>query len=193
MFGQRILSLTVCFFGAIATIMGLYFLSDVEKNNPNGFIRRLPSHLLVPVSHRDIKYNSYYIAGLTNKDVYLGSYKTPYRLKRITYDLLDTETYKLNWPNNIRVSKSALLTIDSISIFLKDGNQGRLLKSRIPFEEVAEYQTPPFTAAIIPSANSIIMRCVTKARKNVIVKQELERKTYQQNEKLLQSQVEGIF
>jgi hypothetical protein len=189
----RILSLIACFSGAITSIAALFMLSAVNKHSKNGFIRLLPPHFAEPVIHTDIRYNSFYIAGLTSKDIYLGNYTNPYRLLRIGNNLKDTQTFVTDW-SGCKIHKGALVSVDSSYVYLKDGNGSVILQANFnDLNKISIVNTPPFTASLNFGANSFVLRCVTKEKNNVLVRQKFRDKQLEKNANLLQKQGDGIF
>jgi len=194
MIRNRIFLIVTCFFTGIAAVYVLYCFSMNRKHDKNGFIRLLPPHFGVPMGHIDIRYNSFYIGGLTGNGIYLGSYNTPYRIFHIGYNLKDTQSYKINWLKDARINRSALISVEGTSVYLKDGIDRRLSRTDLnsPDQE-AITKTPPFTASAILDSGTFVMRCITKDKNNLLVKQKTIDKRLTQGNDLLQKQGNGIF
>jgi hypothetical protein len=194
MIKRRVYYLIICLATGIVSVMGLYFLSAEVKHRPNGFIRLLPPHFAEPVDHFDLKYNSFYTAGVTKNEIYLANYTTPYRLLRIGYNLKDTFTYVINWSKDIQIRKGALIAVDSNTVYLKDGISSVVYRADLTdLNQVSNFKTPPFTASINASLGIFIYRSISAGETNVLIEQNFGEKRFVQNPNLLQKQGEGLF
>lgn len=96
---SRILSLIVVGFLGILTVVILFFMSEKEMHRNNAFIRRYPHH---PLNIRDtinIKYDSYYFAGIENDTIYLGNTTAPLFVLKVSLTNKDTSHVLLNVPD----------------------------------------------------------------------------------------------
>jgi hypothetical protein len=192
--GKRIKYLAACFTTSIVLLGFLYFFSSAIRSLPNGFTRLLPPHLLTPGPVKDTKYNSYYIAGLTKDSIYLANFTDPYIILSLDYDLKKSADRQIEWSNTIRISKGATISIDSPDIYLKDGLDQMLFKSRLEnLNDITICKTPPYNAAVNINNQCWVYRCINTQKDNILVRQSLDQKTIETNSDLLQKQGDGIF
>jgi hypothetical protein len=191
---KRVTYLAVCLTVSVASVASLYFISPYLRNRPNGFIRLLPSHILEPGTILDLKYNSYYIAGLTKDTIYLANHTTPYHLVEIDYSLQKSVDRQITWSRDIKISEAAIITVDSPDVYLNDGFGATLFRTKLDnINQISVFQTPPFTGSANITDHSIVCRCINSRKENVLVKQSLGLKTLKINEGLIQKQGDGIF
>lgn len=118
-------------FGMLAMI-GLAVSSKALVRRPGSFLRVLPPHPAVQRGTMDIKYNSYYIAGVSKSRVYLGNYKAPLHILVINKALTDSQQYRIIIPDVERVRYWSLrVRVDSPYFFLADGTVPRIYKGLI--------------------------------------------------------------
>src|SRR3569833_364310 len=124
---KRLFYLLVAAMLQLGAIAALYELSRLEKSRPNGFIRLEPPHVLLPGNTKDLKVNSFYIAGLTADSIYLANRNTPYQLLITGYDMKGNESHRLPWPKGLKIAKGAMISLDSATVYLNDGVGGQQL------------------------------------------------------------------
>lgn len=141
---RRVLA-TLFFCGSFSVIfvIGLSVLSGALVRKPGNFLRILPPHPAIQRNDMDVKYDSYYIAGVANGSVYLGNYLAPLHLLVVNESLTDSQHVKISIPN---VDKekfwSVKVKVDSPFFFLADGARPIVYKglvsswqgSRVPFD-----------------------------------------------------------
>jgi hypothetical protein len=94
---RKIILLIVCSFViSIGVVTILFAMSGVMKEQPNSFLREFPPHPALEGDTCNIKYDSYYIAGLTEHNIYLGNYTSPLHMLVVNMALTDTQAVKLN-------------------------------------------------------------------------------------------------
>jgi len=148
----------------------------------------------MPRDPKNILLNSYYIAGLTKDSIYLGNFTTPYKLLAIDYQFQNSFTSTINWSKNLKVSKGATITVDSLFVYLRDGMEAisykTLLKNK---NEIFIEKTLPFTAFANVGKQTAIYRSINLRKENVLIVQHGELKGVKSNPNLLQKQGDGIF
>ncbi len=63
--------------------------------------------------YTDIKYNSYYVAGLVDSCIYLGNVVAPLHVLKVNIITLDTQYVRLQIPTKAILGSSAIIRIDS--------------------------------------------------------------------------------
>lgn len=112
----------VCLFGSLSVIVGLYYLApQKEILHENGFHRKLVNGLLSNEQFIDLDYNSFYIAGLSEVNVFLGNYRVPTFYLKTNYSLTDTIRVPLNIPKEKNIAWNVLnIVINSPDLYISD-------------------------------------------------------------------------
>jgi hypothetical protein len=181
--------------GSTVIIM-LYFISDKVNHRPNGFIRLFPPHLSTPRDILDIKFDSYYFAGATNKSIYLGNSTSPTTILRVNYLLSDTEHINLYLPK-IKISQSATeVYVDSPFVFMQNGVFPVILQGVLssPILRPLEFEKSFFTmTSRISNASFVIRTYDEKKKQNILAKETLDPPRIRYAADILEKQVDGIF
>jgi hypothetical protein len=115
----RITFTTICSF---LIVFAAYIYSNYRLHHKYGFTRLYPPHAISFEGSRNLIYNSYYIAGIAGKKVYLGNYTSPDYLLSIDHFLRNIDTLHLRFKGQPHIAwKLAKLTIDSPAVFLWEG------------------------------------------------------------------------
>jgi len=182
----------VCLFATAA----LYFFADKINHRRNGFIRLFPPHPILPDGNFDIKYDSYYIAGFSGSNIYLGNFVAPLRVLSADMGLSDTAKLKINVDHlNILKLRRPLLSIDSPNFYLTDGIRPAILRGKIGEWKASRYMYDStfFTDAIPLNSNSFIVRSVSRDKQNLIGKVSRVKPHVKFETEILKKQVDGLF
>src|SRR6266508_206390 len=117
MIRNKIKILTGCFLFSVLSILILAVLGNDQR--PNGFNRRLVMDAIDRMNDLDIKYNSFYFAGITSKQIYLGNFTSPLHLLKLNHSLSDTHHINIVNPNTTEY-RLTHITVDSPNIFVAD-------------------------------------------------------------------------
>jgi uncharacterized membrane protein YphA (DoxX/SURF4 family) len=118
---KKLLLLTTLAIIGISIVAMLFAFSEKKMHRNNAFVRRYPHHPIVPKDTLDLRYNSYYIAGENDKQLYLGNYTAPKQVLQVSSNLKDTSYCYIQLPkSNIDYKYPRLRIIDS-TFFLFDG------------------------------------------------------------------------
>ena len=121
-----------CFTCSIASVAFLIVLSGQMKDNHNSFLRMFPSHPVIENQVFDIKSNSYYLAGGTDYQTYLGNYLSPLHVLSLHHVQGDTQRIKLK-VDGIFDQKfwSVRVQVDSPYFYIFDGAVPRIYKGTV--------------------------------------------------------------
>lgn len=182
---------------SVSLVAALYVFSDKINRLKNGFVRFFPPHAVLNMKTLDIKYNSYYVAGLTQGHIYLGNYMQPTWLKIIDYNLTDSQTVFLNPPENEPIAWKILrVAVDSPNVFMMEGlspkivqfKLGQLTPVMVPIGKVN------FDLALPYSGASLAVRTYDKTSKsNVLGKVSATTGVIDLKKNVLQNQQDGLF
>ncbi|HEX9981248.1 MAG TPA: MauE/DoxX family redox-associated membrane protein [Flavobacterium sp.] len=106
---------------ATVVVAGLYFLSEHEIHRNNGFIRRYPHHPVTTLRGIRINFNSYYIAGFADQNIYLGNVTAPLHLLRTDSSLRKPTAMNIRLPSSSYTFSSVQVRIQEPYFFVYDG------------------------------------------------------------------------
>lgn len=89
----RILSLTILGIGVVTV---LFLSSEKQIKRNNAFIRRYMPHSIEEIGQYDLEYNSYYIAGVDDKTIYLGNYTAPLSMTTLDTSLKKVKEFQVS-------------------------------------------------------------------------------------------------
>jgi len=190
---KRIIYLTACLIGSILLMAMMYSFSLYTSNNPNGFVRRLPSHKIIGLVGKDIKYNSWYFAGDQKDSVFLGNLSNPYKLLRVDSGLKDSSMISLKGFENVQLYKGVSTILDEGKYYLIDGMKPVIMTgSYFDLNLNRQIRVPYFTAAKPLTQGSFVLRYVNTKNENVLAKLIVGSDSLKSTH-LLEKQVDGIF
>ncbi|MEP7257957.1 MAG: hypothetical protein ABI687_06210, partial [Flavitalea sp.] len=193
---KTIIRLTAITILIVAIVSMLHFYTTNKNHRKNSFIRLLPSHMLTKMQAIDIKYNSYYIAGLTNDHIYLGNYTSPENILISNYELTDTQQiiYKLSNKNKL-VSKDIKIEIDSPTIYITDNIHSDIFFGDLDSKKIFSFKAKSnnIESAFV-SPTSIIFRTYdTIHSQSIIGRQNLYSSEVKMHIDILEKQIDGLF
>jgi hypothetical protein len=191
------LLIVFCVFFCTATVFALFVLSHNLNSVYNSFVRNFPPGTITNEKIFDIKYNSYYISGATNSDIYLGNLTAPLHLLTINKNLTDTQYVKLTVENLEKdYLKSSTLRIDSPNFYIIDGTLPGIFKGELGSWKARKfmYDSVFFTESIPMGAKSIAIRALdARSREYELGKLQADTPHVKLMTNLLEKQVDGIF
>ena len=130
---KPIVILLSCLIFSTLLVAVLYALSDKAIPERNSFVRNYQPDMVTKSNELDVGYNSYYVAGLVNDNIYLGNAKVPLHLLVTNIQLTDTQHVRLDIRDleNIQVTKVMSLKVDSPYFYLADGLMPGLFRGKI--------------------------------------------------------------
>jgi uncharacterized membrane protein YphA (DoxX/SURF4 family) len=125
---------TLAIFG-VGTVTLLFAFSEKKMHRNNAFIRRYPHQVAYKTNKKDLKYNSYYFAGMTEDSLYLGNITAPNHflaINKVTQDTLHRRLHFVDTNFFIRdlktiITDSIFYTYDGTVPILFKGNTKKLL------------------------------------------------------------------
>ena len=186
----------LAFAGLIVSI--LFILSKKPSNQRNNFKRLLRhSTLLDEGKVLDIGYNSYYIAGLSENQVYLGNHSAPNHLLITSYAVSDTQHVALDIPTDHKLAwKTIKVAIDSPSIFILEGVTPVVYHATMPLLQYTHsiLSNRAFSNAVPITSTSIITRTIDpELKQNVLKKEWMDSRFRKDVTHVLDKQVDGVF
>jgi hypothetical protein len=180
-------------------IIILYSYSKRISTAKNSFIRFFPPHILTNFNYVDIRYNSYYIAGVSSQQIYLGNYMAASNLVMFDQNLKDSQLILLNVPERKEIAwPVARVMVDSPDIYLGEGRSPVILYTKLPSIEMKSILKPDSIhfdnvwLAISPTA-IILRRYSPETKQNVLSKKTSGFPLLTKESGTLEKQLDGKF
>jgi len=195
---RTIILLTTCFVIGASSVVALYAINKKIVHKPNNFLRTYYNKILRKrTENLDLKYNSYYLAGIADNNIYLGNVSNPLHLIKANYTLTDTQHVRLNVSiENLKSTQSIWIKIGSPYFYIVDGNMPWVLRGKLN-EWIADrfIVDSTYFSQIVPiNGHSFGIR--TQLRENgeyILGKIQLKAPHQQLKAGLLQKQIDGFF
>ncbi|SHG26811.1 Uncharacterized membrane protein YphA, DoxX/SURF4 family [Flavobacterium segetis] len=183
---------------SVVFIISLYLLSENEIHRNNSFIRSYPHHPVAMIKGYNIKYNSYYIAGVANGRIYLGNTTAPRQILAIDTLLTDAKTLRIkvegkqDYPFKsvqVRVKPPYFYLVDgTIPVIyrgkISDWSANRLTNIKKYFSAFEPIDSTLFAIRSIDTAESLnILGTLNTAKPNA----------FKQVSGMLEKRIDGIF
>jgi hypothetical protein len=114
-------ALVVSFLSSFLLIYALFHTSTKMQHQRNNFTRNFPHHPIKALNVMDLGINSYYIAGIDAKSIFLGNHTAPLTVTEIDTSLRIKKQHLILLPKSNRAYKSLTLSIDSPYFYIWDG------------------------------------------------------------------------
>ena len=191
-----VIGLIATFIIATVVLMQLYSASEHRLSRSNPFIRKF-----VPATARkgkalDLKYNTYYIAGIDDSEIYLGNSKAFQRITQIDTALTNIQAHDIVFPATNDKYTFLKLQVIPPYFYYYDGTVPELIWGLNRDWKIRNFKKTPelFNSAVIIDTNVIITRNVyIKKSKNHLSRQNLANNTASDSYKILTKQIDGIF
>ncbi|WP_041801512.1 hypothetical protein [Flagellimonas ruestringensis] len=102
-------------------VIVLFLSSERQVHRNNAFTRRIPPHAITKKFDLDLGFNSYYIAGYDNNNMYLGNGTAPFHVLQIDLKSLDTSHIRLYVNNSGLQFRNVQISVLQPYFFLFDG------------------------------------------------------------------------
>src|SRR5690349_17846621 len=129
---KPIIILICCLFFSLMMIVLLYEISDISSDHHQSFKRYFQTAIIQRANEIDIKYNSYYIAGITTNHIYLGNTTGILHMLITDINLTDTLHKVMSIKNRKSLKLGALqVKVDSPYFYLSDGMLPAIFRGNI--------------------------------------------------------------
>lgn len=197
MMTKTVWALFTCFAGSITLVVVLMLMSGNLSKRPNSFLRALPPHPVIQMATFDVGFNSYYIAGASNKSFFLGNATAPLHVLRFDLSLSDSQSIKIEMDKYIDTRFwSVKVRVDSPAFYMTDGTVPVILKGNVRDWKIDGKMTGgAYFVDIEPLGwNSFAIRSLSaKSHEYVLGREipELERVEFKDG--ILEKQIDGQF
>lgn len=194
---KLVVSLSGSMVSSLVVVAGLIFFSGVLRDRRGSFLRLFPSHPVLEKLSYDIKYNSYYLAGVTANHIYLGNTVSPLHMLILNTVKPDTQHVWLDIEGVMDQKFWSLrIAVDSPYFYAYDGAVPRIYKGRISdwkakrFPHDKEY----FLDLVPVGPSSFFIKSLNgETGESMLGKITTDSPYYHFDTTLLEKQVDGVF
>ncbi|MFX1705048.1 hypothetical protein PV783_13890 [Chitinophaga sp. CC14] len=159
---QKLFRLFLLGAGAIASILVLFFITQNYNDRRNNFVRLFPPHIAWLQDELDLGVNSFYIAGTTDQNIFLGNTTTPAYITRSNIDRIDTSRFRVMIaPDTKILYDKGQYSIDSPYINLVDLVSRKMLMTSNPNDKLYPVALPQLLIAQTVLLNQADIVCRT--------------------------------
>lgn len=189
--------MTASVFSSMLIVVALYIISERVMHYSNPFTRRYIKTSIQYVGSKDLKFNSYYFAGYSGANIYLGNSTAPLRIIGIDTACIIRGDFMIGFKDTNIPFKAVRINIQDKYFYFGDGTVPCLYRGKISeWKTDVEFSGVPRFSTMQPmDSSSFVLRNNTgKNGSNIIGTYSTGNKSeinYAPN--LLQSQLDGIF
>lgn len=118
---QPIKSILISVTFSVGLIIILFVSSEKIMHYKNPFIRQYNRRTVEFIASKDLKFNSYYFSGYSNKEIYLGNYTTPLKVLSIDTSFRLIKTIKIDFKNQETPFRLIKILIRKEHFYVMDG------------------------------------------------------------------------
>jgi hypothetical protein len=183
---------------SISIVTCIFLSSEKQIKRNNAFVRRYVPHPVEKIGSFDLKYNSYYIAGITDSEVYLGNVTTPLQLLKLNSNLRNIDTIKVSISQLDLPYKRVKIQIVPPYFYVGDGTVPIFFRGQMSDwkADIFSYEDAFFMQyAVIDSSKSAITTLSVLNKGNTIgfIEKCNEDINVELNEDIIKKQVDGRF
>ncbi|UUW11245.1 hypothetical protein NLG42_10640 [Flavobacterium plurextorum] len=194
---EPVKSMLVIFLCSTGLMIFLFLRSENIMHYKNPFTRRYAKHPSVFLSQKDLKFNSFYIAGMSNGRIYLGNYTSPGRIVSVDEKLKNEQVHQIIFDPAKIAFKSIRISVSGGYFYIKDGTVPVIFRGKISDWKIdKEFKGMPyFTVAEPMDSTTIVFRSNNgKKLANIIgIYSAGNNGKSIYNDSLLQQQIDGVF
>lgn len=168
---QKIIGLlSLCALG-ILFVTGLFLVSEEEIKRNNAFQRKYSPHALNEIGNIPLESNSFYIAGIDDKTIYLGNYHAPLHLKTIDIQTKTSKYIKIEIENYKLPYKRVRIQVNPPYFFIGDGTIPILFRGKTSNWKARKFSHDDayfYQFAFLDSTSLAISTTSTKTEKNAL-------------------------
>lgn len=175
----------------------LFLYSEDIMHYENPFIRRYAKHPATFLSKKNLKFNSFYIAGISQGRIYLGNYTNPLHIISVDKKLQNEQVHQISFNPQKTPFKSVTISVRGKYFYLKDGTVPAIFRGKISDWKINKELNglPYFTQAEPMDSTAVVFR--SNNGKNLAhilgIYNSNEETKVVYKESLLEKQIDGVF
>jgi hypothetical protein len=196
-FNKKFILLFFCLVISTGLVFILFRYSKRANHKNNAFSRLFPPHFLSNPKQLELKYNSFYLAGFSKTNIFLGNITAAAFLLKTNYDLTDSGHIILQVPPETGVVADAIqVFVDSPDIYMMEGVTPRVLHGSLLDPHMADmgYHGLPFNSVSIISNQTFALRTYDPSlEENIMAKSTIGPGKTQRFPGILTRRGDGVF
>jgi len=182
---------------AVGLVVGLFLSSEHIIKKENNFIRRFAHHPVEEEKAFDLGVDSYYFAGMSGDQIYLGNFTAPQLLTTVDTALTAKKVIKIQPDNTKHLFRSIQVQLQSPYFYIYDGNVPVIYRGQLgdPVARTVSFEDSYFSQfQVMDSADFAFRAQSSKTKTQVLGKLCLQQEQkVRLNDALLEKQVDGMF
>ena len=181
---------------AIAIVVILYFMSEEVLHKRNNFVRRFPKQTTTEYNKIDLKYNSYYFAGIAGNKIYLGNTTAPRNITIVDTALQSKKQVQVTLDQTDFRFLAPQVAVKPPFFYLFDGTVPCIYSGKTKdWKAYLKTTDIPLSTSIIPMDTlGFALRLTSLVKKsNELVLYDTKQNSLKKNKVTLQKQTDGIF
>ncbi|MDY7396860.1 hypothetical protein UMM65_16560 [Aureibaculum sp. 2210JD6-5] len=187
----------ICSFLGVGIVIVLFMASENNIQRNNAFIRRIPPHIVKQLKSIDLKFNSYYIAGMTDQTIYLGNSTAPLLITEISLRTYQLKTHQIVLDQMNLPFRSVRIEVKPPYFFVADGSIPILFRGYITDwqAKTLSKNTAYFSLWTVIDSTSFGIRALSSTNQEQILGKLYKNHSYKVkfSTNLLKKQVDGYF
>ena len=182
---------------SISFMVTMFLVSENQVHRNNAFVRRYPHHPITKKYDLPLNYNSYYIAGYENDQLYLGNTTAPLHLLEVNLKTKDTQHIRITLDRMDLPFRSITVKFHPPYFFVMDGFVPCIFRGNIGDWHASLWMKNKtyFTRAIPIDSNKLYIKAISsktnEATLGVLEKQDGFNVLLDPD--LLKKQIDGMF
>lgn len=166
-------------------------------HNRNTFIRRFPNHLAKLTNEYNLRGNSFYIAGLNQRTIYLANVKAPLQLTLIDTSLQHREVITIKLPKTDFVFRAVKVQVKPPYFYVSDGTVPCIFRGSVSDwkANLWMYGDAYFTHMVPITTKKVAIRALSsKNHQNILGTMSFQDSVeVNLSDQLLEKQIDGVF
>ncbi len=190
-FSIRIVALLLL---CIVFMSGLFINSENIVHHRNNFVRRYPPFPARRIAVKNLKFDSYYLAGQGQGKLFLGNRTAPALITELDTTLQMTSSH-IKITDTLFQFRNVQLRVLPPYFYIFDGTVPCIFKGNLQDKKaiLQSRAIPGFTKAEVVDSTTLIIRTLNKTRENLLASVNLRDGEVKKAPELLQKQVDGLF
>lgn len=178
-------------------IVLLFVLSENEIHRNNAFTRRFPHHPISKLFDLDINYNSYYLAGYKDHNLYLGNSTAPLHILKVNLKTKDTAHIRIKLDTMDSRFSAVKVQFFPPYFFVMDGNVPCMFRGRIgEWKAYLWMENDAYFSKGIPiDSNKVFIKTLSAEKNESVlgILNETNGFDVKLNPDVLNKQIDGVF
>ena len=167
---KTLLKLSILTIFSIIMVIIIFVSSEKQIKRNNAFVRRYMPHPIEKIGEYDLKYNSYYIAGIDDKKLYLGNYTAPLTITTLDNYLQNKKEFHIAIDSMHLPYRKVRVKVQAPYFFVGDGTIPILFQGKITDwqSNLFSYDNAFFNEYIIADSTKLGITTISSTMNNTL-------------------------